>query len=62
MLLCSIIDELNKNNSVNKLLLYFFCQIINLRINTAIIMFYGLIYLFVNQHLLFISHVHKQYN
>ena len=62
MLLCGIIDELNKDSSANKLLSYFFCQATDSRINTATAVLRGLIYLLVDQCPSLISHVRKQYD
>lgn len=48
MLLCGIINEMNKSTSKTALLSYFFCQVTDSRINNATAVLRGLIYLLVN--------------
>jgi hypothetical protein len=58
MLLCSIINELAKTD----LLSYFFCQATDSRINNAVAVLRGLVYLLVDQQPSLISHVRKKYD
>jgi hypothetical protein len=60
MLLCGIIDELAKSK-INSNLTYFFCQATDLRINNAIAVLRGLVYLLVDQQPSLISHVRTKY-
>jgi hypothetical protein len=62
MLLCGIIDELNKSTVEMGLLSFFFCQGTDSRINNATAVLRGLIYLIVNQQPSLISHVRKKYD
>jgi len=62
MLLCGIIDELNKSAAETGLLSFFFCQGTDSRINNAAAVLRGLIYLLVNQQPSLISHVRKKYD
>ncbi|KAH7038980.1 hypothetical protein B0J12DRAFT_731324 [Macrophomina phaseolina] len=59
MLLCGIIDELEKSNTPG-LLAYFFCQATDLRINSATAVLRGLVYLLVEQQPSLISHVREK--
>ena len=61
MLLCGIIDEL-KSATEDSVLSYFFCQGTDSRINNAVAVLRGLIYLLVDQQQSLISHVRKKYN
>ena len=61
MLLCGIIDELKKTADTSHLLAYFFCQATDNRLNNAIGILRGLIYLLVKQQPLLISHVQERY-
>ncbi|KAB2569004.1 Vegetative incompatibility protein HET-E-1 [Lasiodiplodia theobromae] len=61
MLLCGIIDELQKPNTPD-LLAYFFCQATDSRINSATAVLRGLLYLLVEQQPSLISHVRKKYD
>ena len=49
MLLCGIINELNKSMATTNVLSYFFCQATDLRINKATAVLRGLLYMLVNQ-------------
>ncbi|KAK4227023.1 NACHT domain-containing protein [Podospora fimiseda] len=60
MLLCGIIDEL-QNSLGSVLLAFFFCQATDSRINNAIAIIRGLIYLIIQQPAL-ISHVRRHYD
>ncbi|CAM1503447.1 Fc.00g082230.m01.CDS01 [Cosmosporella sp. VM-42] len=60
MLLCGIIDELNKETGW--LLSYFFCQATDSRINSATAVLRGLIYLLVDKQPSLLSHVQEKYN
>ncbi|KAH6869554.1 hypothetical protein B0T10DRAFT_281052 [Thelonectria olida] len=62
MLLCGIIDELNKSTVHPALLSYFFCQCTDSRNNNATAVLRGLIYMLVNQQPSLISHVRKRYD
>lgn len=61
MLLCGIIDELQKSMAQTGLLSYFFCQATDARINSATAVLRGLVYLLVDQQPSLISHVRKKY-
>src|SRR5436189_6481693 len=67
MLLCSIIDNLIPatkmvNKEASELLSYFFCEATDSRINNAIAVLRGLIYLLVDQQPSLLSHVRKEYD
>ena len=61
MLLCGIIDEL-ESTTEDSVLSYFFCQGIDSRINSAVAVLRGLIYLLVDQQRSLISHVRRKYD
>jgi hypothetical protein len=60
MLLCGIIDELEKEP--DNRLSYFFCQATEARLSNATAVLRGLIYLFVDQQPALISHVREKYD
>jgi hypothetical protein len=62
MLLCGIINELEKSINATDLLSYFFCQETGSRINTATAVLRGLLYLLVYQQPLLISHIRKKHD
>lgn len=62
MLLCGIINELNKSTVETALLSYFFCQATDSRINNAIAVLRGLIYMLVGQQPSLISYIQKKYD
>jgi hypothetical protein len=62
MLLCGIIDELEKAMAQTGLLSYFFCQATDLRINSATAVLRGLIYLLVDQQPSLVLHLRKSYD
>lgn len=62
MLLCGIIDELHNLMPRSALLLYFFCQATNPRINSARAVVQGLLYMLIRQQPSLISHVRKKYD
>ena len=62
MLLCGIINELEKSMAKTDLLSYFFCQATDSRINNATAVIRGLIYLIVDQQPSLISHIRKKYD
>ncbi|KAH9209097.1 beta transducin-like protein HET-E2C40 [Leptodontidium sp. 2 PMI_412] len=62
MLLCGIVDELNKPNAGTHLLSYFFCQATDPRINNATAVLRGLLYLLIDQQPSLISCIQKQYD
>jgi hypothetical protein len=62
MLLCGIIDELQKSLPRSTLLSYFFCQATDSRINSATAVLRGLLYMLVSQQPSLISHVRKKYD
>ena len=62
MLLCGIINELQKSVARTALVSYFFCQATDSRINSAAAVLRGLLYLLVIQQPALISHVRKEYD
>jgi hypothetical protein len=62
MLLCGVIDELDRVEAKTSLLSYFFCQATDSRINSATAVLRGLIYMFVRQQPSLVSHVRKKYD
>ncbi|OAG07547.1 vegetative incompatibility protein HET-E-1 [Paraphaeosphaeria sporulosa] len=62
MLLCGIINELEKSIAKTDLLSYFFCQATDSRINNATAVLRGLLYQLVNQQPSLISHIRKKYD
>ncbi|KAL5371406.1 hypothetical protein DPSP01_014286 [Paraphaeosphaeria sporulosa] len=62
MLLCGIIDELQKTVARTACVSYFFCQATDLRINSATAVLRGLLYLLVSQQPTLIAHVRKRYD
>jgi hypothetical protein len=62
MLLCGIIDELQKSMGSTALLSFFFCQATDLRINNATAVLRGLMYLLVDQQPSLISHLRKKHD
>jgi hypothetical protein len=62
MLLCGIINELQKMIASTVPMSYFFCQATDSRINSAIGVLRGLLYLLVSQQPALISHVRKNYD
>jgi hypothetical protein len=61
MLLCGIIDELQKSTKTN-LVSYFFCQATDSRINTATAVLRGLLFLLLSQQPSLVSYVRKKYD
>ncbi|EMR91224.1 putative beta transducin-like protein [Botrytis cinerea BcDW1] len=62
MLLCGVINELEKSEAKSVVLSYFFCQATDSRINYATAVLRGLIYLLVDQQRSLISHIRKKYD
>jgi hypothetical protein len=62
MLLCGIIDELQKMIVSTVSVSYFFCQASDSRINSATAVLRGLLYLLVSQQPALISHVRKKHD
>ncbi|ERF75779.1 Vegetative incompatibility protein HET-E-1 [Endocarpon pusillum Z07020] len=62
MLLCGIVNELKKSMFKSDLLSYFFCQATDSRINNAIAVLRGLLYLIIDQQPSLISHIRKKYD
>ncbi|KAH8600212.1 WD40-repeat-containing domain protein [Bisporella sp. PMI_857] len=67
MLLCGMINEMSaltrlKDKSATTLLSFFFCQATDSRINNAVAVLRGLIYLLVDQQPSLLSHVRKKYD
>jgi hypothetical protein len=62
MLLCGIINELDKSTAKTALLSYFFCQATDSRINNATAVLRGLIYMLASQQPSLISHILKKYD
>jgi hypothetical protein len=61
MLLCGIIDELQKSVAETHLL-SFYCQATDSRINSATAVLRGLLYLLIDQRPLLVSHIQKQHD
>ncbi|KAJ8058483.1 hypothetical protein OCU04_012671 [Sclerotinia nivalis] len=59
MLLCGIINELQKSDEV--VLAYFFCQSTDARINSAVAVLRGLIYMLLDRQPALLSHLQKRY-
>ncbi|KAF2830975.1 vegetative incompatibility protein HET-E-1 [Ophiobolus disseminans] len=62
MLLCGIIDELNRSMPRTALLSYFFCQATDSRINSATAVLRGLLYMLIIQQPSLVSYVRNKYN
>jgi hypothetical protein len=62
MLLCGIINELNKSMAKTHHLSYFFCQATDSRINTATAVLRSLLYLIVNRQPSLVSHIWKKHD
>ncbi|PQE29352.1 hypothetical protein CJF30_00011350 [Rutstroemia sp. NJR-2017a BBW] len=62
MLLCGVINELEKSKAKSVLLSYFFCQATDSRINYATAVLRGLIYLLVDQQPSLISYIRTKYD
>jgi hypothetical protein len=62
MLLCGIIDELQKTTASTASVVYFFCQATDSRINSATAVLRGLLYLLVSQQPALTTHVRKRYD
>ena len=62
MLLCGIVNELKKSMAKTDLLSYFFCQATDSRINNAIAVLRGLVFLLVDQQPSLISHIRKKHD
>ena len=62
MLLCGIVNELKKSMAKTDLLSYFFCQATDSRINNAIAVLRGLVFLLVDQQPSLTSHIRKKHD
>lgn len=62
MLLCGIIDKLQKTTASTACVVYFFCQATDSRINSATAVLRGLLYLLVSQQPALTAHVRKRYD
>ncbi|KAF7513608.1 hypothetical protein GJ744_008902 [Endocarpon pusillum] len=62
MLLCGIIDELEKSIAKTDLLSYFFCQATDSRINSATAVLRGLLYLLVKQQPSLVWYIQKKHD
>ncbi|KAJ0116662.1 WD40 repeat-like protein [Diaporthe amygdali] len=62
MLLCGIVNELNKTVAKAACLSYFFCQATDSRINNATAVLRGLVYLLIDQQPSLVSHIRKKYD
>ncbi|EMD59452.1 hypothetical protein COCSADRAFT_258862 [Bipolaris sorokiniana ND90Pr] len=62
MLLCGIIDELQNLTPKPTLFLYFFCQATDSRINSALAVLRGLLYMLVDQQPSLAVHIRKKYD
>jgi Cdc6-like AAA superfamily ATPase len=62
MLLCGVIDELDKAEANTSLLSYFFCQATDARINNGTAVLRGLVHMLVRQQPSLVSHVRQKYD
>jgi hypothetical protein len=62
MLLCGVINELSASLAKTDLVSYFFCQATDARINNAIAVLRGLLYMLVSQQPSLASHIQKKYD
>ncbi|KAH8661592.1 hypothetical protein BGZ60DRAFT_491655 [Tricladium varicosporioides] len=62
MLLCGVINELERSKAKSVLLSYFFCQATDSRIRSATAVLRGLVYLLVSQQPSLVSHIRTKYN
>lgn len=62
MLLCGIIDELQKTTASTASVVYFFCQATDSRINSATAVLRGLLYFLVSEQPALTMHVRKRYD
>ena len=62
MLLCGIIDELEKSPVEGRRFAYFFCQATEERINTATAVLRGLIFMLLEKDATLVSHMEKKYS
>jgi hypothetical protein len=62
MLLCGIIDELEKTAASTVSVSYFLCQATDSRINTATAVLRGLLYMLLSQQPSLLSHIHIKHN
>lgn len=62
MLLCGIANELRKPSTYSGLISYFFCQATDQRLNNAIAVLWGLIFMLVDQQPSLMSHIRKKYD
>ncbi|KAF2022867.1 HET-domain-containing protein [Setomelanomma holmii] len=62
MLLCGIIDELQKKANNTVTVSYFFCQATDSRINSATAVLRGLLYMLVKQQPSLVSHIRKKHD
>jgi hypothetical protein len=62
MLLCGIVNELRKSLAKTDLLSYFFCQATDSRINNAIAVLRGLLFLLVEQQPSLVSYIRKKHD
>ena len=61
MLICGIIDELERDKINQRQLCYFFCQATDGRINNATAVLRGLLYMLVDQQPALVSHIERQH-
>jgi hypothetical protein len=62
MLLCGIADELGNSTDNTALILYFFCQATESRINKATAVLRGLMFMLIRQRPSFVSYILKKYD
>ncbi|KAF5844173.1 hypothetical protein GGP41_002253 [Bipolaris sorokiniana] len=62
MLICGIVDELQRSIGATGLVSYFFCQATDSRINSATSVLRGLLYMLVNQQPSLILHIRKKHD
>jgi hypothetical protein len=62
MLVCSVIDELEKTEQRRVHICYFFCSAADARINNATAVLRGLLYMLIDRQPSLVRHIEKQYN
>ncbi|KAF2200073.1 heterokaryon incompatibility protein [Delitschia confertaspora ATCC 74209] len=62
MLLCGIVNDLQKSKTDMNLLAYFFCQATDWRVNSAVAVLRGLMYLLVTWQPSLVSYIRKKYD
>ncbi|ENI10865.1 hypothetical protein COCC4DRAFT_184065 [Bipolaris maydis ATCC 48331] len=62
MLMCGILNEVQKTTRHNNTVAYFFCQATDMRINNAVAVLRGLLYMLVIHNPFLTSHIRKRYD